>query len=461
MAKKTIETSAAPHVLVNRIGSDLQVKGWDRPEILVKSSSDNNLVLEEQDGVVEVSSPEDCVLYIPHDASIEVKQTGNDARFRAIYGGITISQIGTDLAVRDVGPLSVEEVGTNFSGKGINGEVSIRKVGSSATLGDVGAVVFGTVGGQLVAKHVRGDLKIEEKVGGNAVIRDVDGQVMAKMIGGSFHLRDVGGGISADVGGNVTIEFSPVSWQAYDVKSGGDLRCHIPGDADATFEIFSGAQSIQIKTPTISTKLEEGDHSLTLGEGTTTVKLTAGGSVSIATRESDWEGIQDFDIDFGKEIGSMAEEIAEQATLQIESQLEMLEENLNVHLSGLATSLSSAGLSEERTQEIKERLERAKVHAAARAEAAAERAKVKLELRVAAVQRKAGRKARAAKVRAARKDRYSRGERGFTVMAAAHPKPVDPVSEEERMMILQMLEDKKIGVEQAEKLLAALEGKGS
>jgi hypothetical protein len=86
---------------------------------------------------------------------------------------------------------------------------------------------------------------------------------------------------------------------------------------------------------------------------------------------------------------------------------------------------------------------------------------VKLDLKVAAAQRKADRKARAAAARAARKERQSRGERGYTIMPPPPSKPVDPVSEEERMMILQMLQDKKISVEQAEKLLAALEGRGA
>jgi hypothetical protein len=36
--------------------------------------------------------------------------------------------------------------------------------------------------------------------------------------------------------------------------------------------------------------------------------------------------------------------------------------------------------------------------------------------------------------------------------------PADPVSDEERMAILKMLQEKKITAEEAEKLLAALEG---
>jgi hypothetical protein len=462
MAKVTIETNEAPKVHVLKVGSDLQVKGWDRLEVLAKSSSDNDLILEEQDGGLTVSSPTDCVLYVPHNASVEVTHTGTNARFRSVFGGITISKIGSSLSVRDIGPLHVEKVGTDFSAKRINGELSIDSIGSSATLGDVGEVTLGKVGSQLVAKRVRGDFKVEDRIGGNAVIREVDGQVNVSSVGGSLHLREVSGGISADVGGNATIEFSPVSWQSYGVDSGGNISCHIPGDANAKFEILSGARDIHIKTPNISEKLEEGTYTLTLGEGAASVKLTAGGSVYITTREMDWGGVQDFDIDFGEEIGSMAEEIAEQATHQIEAQLEMLENNLNIHLSGLATSISSAGLPEERAKELEERLELAKERAAMRAEAAAERARAKIELKIAAVQRKVERKARAGVARAERKARISRGERQYTVSTlSSPPKPVDPVSEEERMMILQMLQDKKVSVEQAEKLLSALEGKGA
>ena len=461
MAKKTIETGSKPEVYIQDIGSDLQVKGWDRGEVLAKSSSDNDLILEEREEIIHVSSPTDCVLYVPHNALIKAENIAKSARFRSVFGGITIKNTGSALAARDIGSLTVESVGTEFSAKRINGELNIESIGSNATIGDTGAVILGSVGSQFVAKRVRGDLKVEESIGGNAVIRDIDGQVYIKSVGGSLHLREVSGGISVDVGGNVTVEFLPVSWQSYNVDSGGSIRSYVPGEANATFEILSGARDIRINTPETSKRIEEGTYTLTLGEGAASVKITAGGKVDITSREMDWEGVKDFEIDFGEEISSLAEEIADQATRQLESQLEMLENNLNVHLSGLATSLSTAGLSEERAQEIQERVEMAKERAAKRAAAAADRAKVKLELKVAAAQRKADRKARATAARAARKARESRGERGFLIPTPPPPKPIDPVSEEERLMILQMLQEKKISVEQAEKLLSALEGKGS
>jgi hypothetical protein len=461
MAKKTIETGEAPQVVVTSVGSDLQVKGWDKNEVFAKSSSDDDVTIEERAGVIAVASANDCVLYVPQDASMEVTSVGSNARFRSVMGPITIVSVGSDLSLRDVGPVRVTSVGTELQAKRINGELIVEKIGSSALVGDVGSLKIGSVGNQFVAKRVRGDLQISQQVGGNAVIRDIDGQVHIKRVGGSLHLQDVSGGISVEVGGSATVEFSPVSWQAYAIQASGSIRCLLPGDADASFHILSGGQSIRVKTPEITETYREGTYTLVLGEGTAAVNLTAGSSVEVTSRGGEFVDVGEFDIDFGDEISNMAEEIAEQAAHQIEAQLEMLESTLNTHFSGLSLSLSTAGLSEERARELEERLDQARERAAQRAEEAAQRAQERLERKIAAAQRKAERKARAASARAVRKERIQRGAAVHEVMSPTPPvhSSKDPVSEQERLMILQMLQEKKISVDQAEQLLAALEGK--
>jgi hypothetical protein len=460
MAKKTLETSETPQVVVENVGSDLQVKGWDRSEILVKSSSDNDIVLEERAEGIFVSCPSDCVLYVPQKASVEVKQVGSNARFRSIDGAVVIGSVGTDLALRDVGSAQAEMVGTDLSARRVRDLLDVKKVGSSALVQDVSTVKLGTVGSQMIAKRVRADLQIE-RVGSSAVVRDVDGQVQFSNIGGSLHLRDVSGGIQAELGGSATVDFSPVSWQAYSIKAADSIRVNIPADANAQFEIESGAQRIRIKTAEGSETVKEKSHTLTLGDGGAAVKLVAGGSVEIVSQGSEMGEIDEFEIDFGSEIGSLADEIVEQTTQQIEAQMELLEEQLNTQMASLSMSLGSAGMSEERMRELEERLKQAKERAAHRAEEASHRTQEKLERKIAAAQRKAERKARASAVREARRHRGYDFSRPDVVVT---PPPVrestkDPVSEEERMMILQMLQDRKISVEQAEQLLSALEGR--
>jgi len=459
MAKKTLATTENPRVIVEKVGNDLQVKGWDRAELLVKSSSDNDIVLEEREDYVVVSCPSDCVLYVPQKANVDVKQVGSDARFRSIDGNVVIGKIGTDLSIRDIGSAQIEIVGSDFSARRVRDELSVKMIGSSALVQDAGDTHLERVGNQLIAKRVRGDLKVTQ-VGSSVIARDIEGQVSFENIGGNLHLRDVNGGIHAILGGAATIDFSPVSWQTYLIQAAGNIRCQIPDDANAEFDISCGANSIRINTSEIKETIKDDSHILTMGDGGAHVKLIAGGSVNIISQRTGLEDAESFEFDFGGEFGSLADEIAEQTTHHIEAQMELLEEQLNTQLSGLSASLSSSGMSEERMRELQERLELAKERAASRAATASQRAQEKMERKIAAVQRKAERKARASAVREARKQRqrsnYVRPDIGIKPPVRSEHK--EPVSEEERMMILQMLQDQKISVDQAETLLSALEG---
>jgi hypothetical protein len=461
MAKKTLETGETPQVIVENVGNDLQVKGWDRTEILVKSSSDNDIVLEEREDKIVISCPSDCVLYIPQKASLEVKKVGSDARFRSVDGEITIGKIGTDLLLRDVGSAQVDTIGSDFSARRVRNELSIKKVGSSALVQDAGSTHLELVGNQLITKRVRGDLKVTQ-VGSSAIVQDIDGQVTFDNIGGTLHLREVSGGISTKSGGATTVDFSPVSWQAYAIQAAGNIRCHVPADTNAEFEINCNAHRIRIKTSEGTETIKENTHTLTMGDGGAPVKLIAGGGVDIISQSTGLDDVDSFEFEIGNEIGSLAEEIAEQTTHHIEAQMDMLEEQLNAQMASLSVSLGATGMSEDRLKEIEQRLADAKLRAAKRAEAASQRAQEKMERRIAAAQRKAERKARAAAAREARKQSKHAGYTSPSVVVTPPParsQPTEPVREEERMMILQMLQDQKISVDQAEQLLSALEGK--
>ena len=141
-----------------------------------------------------------------------------------------------------------------------------------------------------------------------------------------MHLRDVSGGITAQSGGAAAVDFSPVSWQAYSIQAAGNIRCQVPADADAEFEINCGAQRIRVKTLEGTETIKESSHTLKMGDGGAPVKLTAGGSVDIISQRTGLDEVESFEVDFGTEIGSLADEIVEQTTQQIEAQMGMLEE---------------------------------------------------------------------------------------------------------------------------------------
>ncbi len=393
-------------------------------------------------------------------SATNIGNVGRDISVTKIRGDLVIRNIGNDLVLRDADSANIESVGRDISARQIHGDLTIENIGKDLVLRDVTTTQVGNIGRELSAKRVRGDLKIK-LVGGNALVRDIDGQFSADTTGGNLYLQGVSGGITVSVGGSATLDFSPVPWQAYSIQAGGDIRCKNPADINAEFNIVSGSQMIRVKTPQKSETIKEGRYTLTMGDGGAAVELSAGGTVNLIAPSAEWEHPEEIDIDFGAKLGSMAEEIAEESTRQIEAQLEMLGEHLEAHLASLSISIGTAGLSEERVQQAQERLEKARQRASRRAGDAAQRAQAKLELKIAAIQRKAERKSRATVARTARKERKRETVSRVSVMPPPPPypppqPPSNPVTDEERLLILQMLQDKKIGVEEAEQLLVAL-----
>jgi hypothetical protein len=113
----------------------------------------------------------------------------------------------------------------------------------------------------------------------------------------------------------------------------------------------------------------------------------------------------------------------------------------------------SPEFSERINRRVQASMERAKVHL----EAANRRAEAKIQATV----RRAEMKARAAEVRSRRGSHFNVniGRWNWDLTPQSPSEKSEPVSDDERLVILRMLKEKKINLEEAEKLLAALEGK--
>jgi hypothetical protein len=198
-------------------------------------------------------------------------------------------------------------------------------------------------------------------------------------------------------------------------------------------------------------------YALTLGEGDAKINLSANGNVVLDTHAPDWD-MEDYDINIGAEVEGMADAVSQQINLQVESQVRMIEEQLNAQLSSLTMRLSAARLTEDQARRIEERAREASERATERAQERVRRAQERMEQKMAAAQRKMEYQSQAME-RAARRGRHHVGMGIFTVPTSPRPAspPGEPVKEEERLMILRMLEQKKITMEEAEKLLTALE----
>jgi len=231
------------------------------------------------------------------------------------------------------------------------------------------------------------------------------------------------------------------------VEAGGDLLCRLAPGASARLAIQADGD-LEVEVPGAQTSGDDDEKIVTLGGGAAQVSLQAGGDVSLTSTTPDPEAMGEFGEHFGEEFGVMAEEFSAQIEAQIESQMADIEKQLTEKLGSLNLAF---GANSARAEQIAARARRAAERATERAAAAARRNSERARQQAEHTSRRHGPQPPTA----------PGGPRLFAVgKMFGHPPASDPVTEAERMSILRMVEQKKISIEEAEKLLAALEGRG-
>ena len=423
MSRQVIETGPAPDILIEKILGDLQVRGWESPQVAINGDLDE-MDLQQQDGNLRLSCRGDCDLYVPHGAVLTIGSVLGDASLKLLGDQMTIDKVHGDLDLRSVA-----------------------------------AVQINLVHGDLAAKNISRDLIIEQ-VMGDADIRHAQGQSLLSDVDGNLDMLSLEGEIKANVKGNARLRLEHLTGSAYQIQADGNIYCYLPVDANLKISLYSEGEVIKVRLPDGSKTYKQATHELTLGDGSASLSLSADGSIYLFVERAGWptsdeEAVGSVGIppDFGQQI-------AQQVEAQINSQMEEMTRNLNQQMSMLSARLGQVGLGAEETDRIVEQAMRNSERERERAEEKIRRAQGKLERKLEAQRQRAER-------RAQEMDRRTRRSSWGFDWPAPPPPPVPPkpptpsrqeVTEEERLLILRMLEQKKISLEEADRLLSALEG---
>jgi len=350
---KTISAGRTPKIMIENIGGDLSLMGWEGDDILLKGDDDEMRVKVSGEQVA-ISCEDDLSMRVPKGASVFINNLAGDASIRGVMGGIELKEIAGDLSIRDVDSVAIDTIQSDFSLRGAKGHLSVKSAHSDVS------------------------------------IRDVDGNVSLESVADDLALRDVRGNVSANVSEDVVLYLNPQVGSVYTVTAGADILLVMPPKANATLTL--SADEIDVEWKGVPKEKDVTSRIVMLGDGSAMVTLSAGGDIRV-THQSD--------------AGDTAEDFG--------------------NFAGIGMDWSGFG----------ERISRQVQHAAQKAEEAARRMNRRGRPNV----------------------NVGTGRWNWDLSPKGVPMPPKPqVSEEERMAILKMLQEKKITAEEADNLLAALEG---
>jgi hypothetical protein len=419
MEKQVYEVGESPKITITTQGG-LVLKGTGSPEVVVKADSRDDLDVAANEEEVSIQSRSNLVISAPRDSSIFLENVHSQAVIKGLEGPLKIGEIRGNCVLKDAGHVDADYIHGNLAAKRIEGTLSVRQVD-----------------GNVSVRRIEEGFHVGDVIRGNLVLDDVEGAV------------------EAEIYGNANLRLDPVIGKNYSIKSRGNIVCRLPGDASVVVEIARG-RNIQVNLMSLRvSETVQAPYTLTLGDGDASMNLEANGNILIVQRAPDLDMMDSFDFDF--DVEKTAEEIGRHVTEQVEVQVEMIENQFEEQLEHLAATLGASGLSPEAAERISRKAREASAKATARTQEKMAKAQEKIQRKLEAAQRRIEQRTRAAEKRA--QARESRGwGTSWTKSSPATPTS-DPVTEEERLLILQMLSEKKISLEEAEKLLEALEGK--
>jgi hypothetical protein len=331
-----------------------------------------------------------------------IKADNDDISIEHRNGEVILSCDNDDLSLRTPkgASLLLGTISGDAAIRGVMGDIELKEVSGDLSIREAGSLTIGTVHTDFSLRGAKKNL-YAKSVEGDVSIRDVEGNVTIDSIADDLALRGGRGNIKVNVGEDVVIYLEPKPDGEYSVIAGDDILLVLPANGDATLSIQG--DEIDVDWPGIKEE-DATDRVITLGNGSAKISLRAGGKVRISNNAEAGESAAEF--------GNFA--------------------GLNFDWSGFG-------------ERISRQVEQAAARAAKRVEEAARRA-----------ERHAERNAHRGK----HEFEVGRWNWDFGSKGTPNPPspPSEPVSEEERMAILRLLAEKKITAEQAEQLLAALEG---
>lgn len=323
--------------------------------------------------------------------------------------------VGTTLTVHAVrGDLKIE---------GIRGPVAIDQVYGDVRLRNLGPVALQQAYGDVSIHSIQGNLEVQSILR-DARIRAVTGRASLGQVGSDLRADGIEGGLVAEqVGADAALGPPFTAGATYRLCVGSDLSVTIPPDASLRLALQSGG-GVRSRLPDLELEAGEGGEMTgVLGDGEAELAAEVGGRVVLRPEEPG-SGVPD--LDFLADLEGLGPLIEAQMTERMADMMARLEDRL--------------GRIDD--EAIRRQVDRA----AERARRAAERATEK-------VQRVAEREAERALLRAERADRRWRRASGLR-QTPARP---SPVSNDERLRVLRMVEEGKLSPQEAADLLDALE----
>src|SRR5512138_2682002 len=129
--------------------------------------------------------------------------------------------------------LFILRVGGDAALRGVTGNVEIKEIYNDLSIREVGTVAIDTVRSDFSLRGAKGHLYVKN-AGGDVSIRDVEGSVTLDSVADDLALRGARGNVKVNVGEDVVVYLEPKSDGEYSISAGDDILLVLTSNVNVT-----------------------------------------------------------------------------------------------------------------------------------------------------------------------------------------------------------------------------------
>jgi Tfp pilus assembly protein FimT len=294
------EIEVEGEVVIVRIvaGGNLHLRGGGDNRVRVESNEAPAMTNE--GGVVEVQCDDNCVVDVPSHAQVEVNTRGN-LTAENLAGSLGIARADGNASLSDVGEVHIQQVRGDLrvaQAAGINAE----DVRGNAHINDVAGAVSVNTKGDAHLHRAKGSASVNCK--GNAHLSEISGKRVQVNAKGDTHLVRCRGEIAVNAAGNVHLH--EIVSQRVRAVAKGDIRVHFSEATGGQAKIVTSGDLL-VRNGEKTLRKGKGIYTFRFGEGDAVLALVSKGDTlleGVDVAEGNLRGISEDMGDLGAEIGA-------------------------------------------------------------------------------------------------------------------------------------------------------------
>jgi len=397
MFERKIPITEAIRSLKVKTYGNINLDGIEGDTLFVTGKTGDTITIMQTGDVIFITAMDRCDLKVPANLEVTIEKALGSLHINSLQSPLQCEKVLGNVVISGASTARIEKIGGNCSIKNISGEAIIEKIGGNFVADSFSNLVIEKIGGNCLLRNGSQTLNIN-KVGGQLSGEGLDGSVTIQRIGGNLTCNNLSFGADTKIGGDAHFGLFGIPAKT-SISVGGDIRMHISADLTNVKFLLSYDGILDFNVGGVIVNKNGKGFEQVLGNGEAIIEVRAGGNIIIT--DEPWvtrDLADDIKAHFNTSTASFSETIHEQVRRASEMAASRISE-AQKRLDEIQSQIGS-DISEHVDMVI-----------------------------------------------------------GASVLSSETqaPQAQKSVTDEERLLILQMLQDKKITVDEAEQLFRSLE----